>query len=88
MDFSPLMRKLISHFIDKSISVLRLGSSWFGRLIAGIVEAARGESYVETYSPTQSDTLHKEIKHSDKAIFKKEFEKAIRMPSNFFVLTL
>ncbi|MEK7396563.1 MAG: transposase [Candidatus Poribacteria bacterium] len=73
------MKKLISRFIDKSISVLRLGSSWFGRLIAGIVEAARGESYVETYAPTQSDTLHKEIKHSDEAVLKKEFERAIRI---------
>jgi hypothetical protein len=73
------LRRLISNFINKSISVLRLGSSWFGRLLAGIVEAARGKSYVETYSPTQSDTLHKEIKHSDAALFKHEFEKAIRI---------
>lgn len=69
---------LLSKFMDKSLSVLRLGKSWFSRLLAGIVEAGRTISYVETYTPSQSDTLHKEIKWSDAQIFKKEFEKSVR----------
>jgi len=70
---------IISHFINKSLTVLRLGNSWFSRLIARIVEAGRTESYVETTSPPQSDTLHKEIKWSDTNILRREFEKAVRM---------
>jgi hypothetical protein len=73
------MRKLINTFIDKCISVYRLGKSWFAKLLGAIIEAGRTHSYVETVNPTQSDTLHKEIKNSDISIFKKEYEKAIRI---------
>ena len=69
---------LINKFINKSLSLLRLGKSWFGRLIASIVEAGRTISYVETVNPFQSDTLHKEIKWCDIQIFKREFEKTVR----------
>jgi hypothetical protein len=62
------MKKLINHFLDKSISVLRLGNSWFSRLIGSILEASRTISYVETVNPIQSDTFHKEIKYSDESI--------------------
>jgi hypothetical protein len=79
MDFSRSMRKLINYFVNKCISVFRLGKSWFARLLASVVEAGRTHSYVETYSPDQSDTLHKEIKRSDVSAFKKEFEKAVRI---------
>jgi hypothetical protein len=70
---------LISTLVNKCLSVFRLGNSWFSRLIARIVEAARTESYVETVSPCQSDTLHKEIKWSDERLLGREFEKAVRM---------
>jgi hypothetical protein len=73
------MRKLINSFIDKCISIYRLGKSWFARLIGSVIEAGRTHSYVETANPTQSDTLHKEIKQSDISIFKKEFEMAVRI---------
>lgn len=68
----------VSHFINKSLSLLRLGNSWFSRLVRGIVEAGRTISYVETVNPEQSDTLHKSLKQSDEQILKKEFEKAVR----------
>jgi hypothetical protein len=68
----------ISQFINKCLSVFRLGNSWFSRLVAEIIEAGRTNSYVETVSPSQSDTLHKEIKFSDMRLFKREFEKAVR----------
>lgn len=70
---------LISKFIHKSLSLLRLGRSWFSRLIAGIVEAGRTISYVETVNPSQSDTLHKEIKWIDISVLKREFEKTVGM---------
>ena len=57
---------------------MRLGRSWFSRLIASIVEAGRTISYVETVNPSQSDTLHKEIKWIDISVLKKEFEKIVR----------
>ena len=69
---------LISKFLNKSLSLLRLGKSWFSRLIASIVEAGRTISYVETVNPSQSDTLHKEIKWIDISVLKKEFEKTVR----------
>lgn len=69
---------LFSMFINKCLSLLRLGRSWFSRLIAGIVEAGRTISYVETVNPKQSDTLHKEVKWCDIQLFKKEFENAVR----------
>lgn len=65
-------------FMNKTLSLLRLGRSWFGRLIGSIVEAGRTISYVETVNPRQSDTLHKEVKWCDIQLFKKEFEKAVR----------
>lgn len=57
---------------------MRLGRSWFSRLIASIVEAGRTISYVETVNPSQSDTLHKEIKWIDISVLKKEFERTVR----------
>lgn len=69
---------LLSHFTNKCLSLLRLGKSWFSRLIASIVEAGRTISYVETVNPKQSDTLHKEIKWCDIQLFKREFEKSVR----------
>jgi hypothetical protein len=64
--------------MDKSLSVLRHGKAWFSRLLAGLIEAGRTKSYVETYNPSQSDTFHKAIKEVDAQIFKREFEKAVK----------
>jgi hypothetical protein len=79
------MKKLINHFLDKSISVLRLGNSWFSRLIGSILEASRTISYVETVNPTQSDTFNKEIKYSDESIMKREFIAETRSGSLYHV---
>lgn len=69
---------LISKFINKCLSIFRLGHNWFSKLIGSTVEAGRTISYVETVNPSQSDTLHKEIKQIDIDILRKEFEKAVR----------
>lgn len=69
---------LLSHFTNKSLSLLRMGRSWFSRLLGSIVEAGRTISYVETVNPKQSDTLHKEIKWGDIQLFKREFEESVR----------
>ena len=75
---------LITHFIHKTLSVLRLGKGWFSRLIASLVEAGRTCSYVETVAPSQADTLHKEVKWSDARLLKREFEKAARRTLKLF----
>lgn len=70
---------LITNFVDKSLSLLRLGKSWFSRLIAGIVEAGRTISYVETVNPSQADSLHQSIKWIDSRTVKHEFEQSVRL---------
>jgi len=57
--------------MNKSLTVLRLGNSWVSRLVASIVEAGRTNSYVETVNPSQSDTLHKEVKWSTEKILRR-----------------
>jgi hypothetical protein len=69
---------MISTFTNKCLSLLRLGSGWFSKLVQGIIEASRTISYVETVNPSQSDTLHKELKYSDEKTLKREYEKAVR----------
>ena len=69
---------LLSKFVDKCLSVLRLGKSWFAKLLGGIIEAGKSISYVETERPTQSDTLHKAIKYCDISLIKREFEMAVK----------
>ena len=54
--------EIIKKFMNKCLSLARLGAEWLNKLVCGVVEAARTESYVETISPSQIDTLHKEIK--------------------------
>lgn len=70
---------IISTFVNKTLGVLRLGNTWFSRLLASLVEAGRTHSYVETVNPSQSDTLHKEIKTIDFRVFKHEFENSVRL---------
>lgn len=43
-----------------------------------LVEAARTESYIETVSPSQADTLHKEIKSIDVKTMMREYEFIVR----------
>src|SRR3989344_8690612 len=69
---------IIKKFINKCLSLARLGAEWLNNLVVGIVESARTESYVETISPSQTDTLHKEIKYNDKKIFMHEYESVVR----------
>jgi len=47
-------------------------------VIQSIIEAGRTISYVETYNPSQSDSLHIAIKGSDKKTFMHEYENVIR----------
>ena len=70
--------KIIRKFINKTLSLLRFGHEWLNNLTTSIIEAARTNSYVETTSPTQSDTLHKEIKNLDNKFLMKEYESFIR----------
>lgn len=72
------MTKLINHFLNKTLSVFRLGRVWFNKLSSSIIESGRTISYIETVNPRQSDTFHKEIKFSDINIFKRSFEKITR----------
>ena len=65
-------------FVNKTLSVLRFGNNWYAQLLGGLVEAGRSNSYFETERPTQSDTLHKHIKYSDKWLFKRCFEECVR----------
>jgi hypothetical protein len=78
MDFSHPSMKLVNYFMNKCLSVMRMGNSWFSKIMATLIEAARTHSYVETYSPSQSDTLHKEIKKSDEKTLKHEMENCVR----------
>lgn len=71
--------KLVSLFVNKTVSLLRLGKSWFARLMGGLLEAGRTISYVETVNPSQADTLHKAIKWIDIQTLKREFEKNVRI---------
>jgi len=72
------MNGIIRNFIDKNLSLLRLGENYLNKLVAGLIEAGRTISYIETYNPVQSDLFHKEIKYSDKKLFMKSFEELTR----------
>ncbi len=69
---------IIKKFIDKCLSLFRLGSEWLNKLTTSMVEAGRTESYVETVSPSQADTLHKEVKAIDAQTMAHEFEGIVR----------
>lgn len=72
------MNKIISKFIDKCLSLSRLGENYLNRITTGLIEAGRTISYLETYSPTQTDLFHKEIRFSDKNLIMRTFEKVLR----------
>jgi hypothetical protein len=69
---------ILTKFIDKCLSVSRLGEGWCNNLTQGIVEAGRTISYVETTTPSKSDTLHIAIKGCDNKTFMHEFEANVR----------
>lgn len=69
---------ILRKFIDKCLSLSRLGEKWCVKAIQSIIEAGRTISYVETYNPSQADSLHLAIKQSDNKIFMHEFEKIAR----------
>lgn len=70
--------KQLKTFVEKSLSVFRMGGGWVQRLFGSLAEAARSISYVETVNPSQTDTLHRDIKLSDDRLFKKGFEQCVR----------
>lgn len=69
---------ILRKFVDKCLSLSRLGKGWNDRLIQSIVEAGRTISYVETTNPSQSDSLHIAIKECDNKAFMHEFEVVVR----------
>ena len=69
---------IIKNFIQKNVSVLRVGDAWVNKLISKLKIAAFGNTYVETVSPSQSDTLHRYIKNNDEDWLKRTFELSVR----------
>jgi len=72
------MNGIIRKFVDKCLSLSRLGSKYLNRLVSGLIEAGRTTSYLETYNPSQTDLFHKEIRFSDKKVFMKTFEELVK----------
>lgn len=69
---------ILSTFVDKCLSLYRLGEKWCNKLTQSIIESARTISYVETYNPEQSDTFHLAVKQNDNKIFMHEFERGVK----------
>jgi hypothetical protein len=69
---------ILTKFIDKCLSLSRLGEKWCVKAIQSIIEAGRTISYVETYNPSKADSLHLAIKRSENRTFMHEFEKVVR----------
>lgn len=69
---------MIGKFIDKCLSLVRMGKEWLCQLYASLSEAARTQSYIETTSPTQADTLHKAIKEVNIRSLCKGYECIVR----------
>jgi len=69
---------IVSTFVNKCLSLNRLGEKWCNKVIQSIIEAGRTISYVETYNPSQSDSLHLAIKGCDNKTFMHEFERVVR----------
>lgn len=69
---------ILRNFIDKCLSLLRLGEEWSNNLTQGIIEAGRTISYVETIAPNKADSLHLAIKKCEGKTFMHEFEEVVR----------
>ena len=68
----------ISSFVNKSLSLARMGKSWLCELFSSLCDAARSISYIETVAPQKADSLHKEIKQSDQSIICRAYETSLR----------
>jgi len=68
---------VISHFTDISIALPQYSNSWKSSFYADVCEAARTNSYIETYG-NKADTLHKYISFSDEKALKKAYETEVR----------
>jgi hypothetical protein len=69
----------IKEYLYKCLSgLLKVGKDWWNRLTCATAEAGRTESYIETVSPPQADTLHKAIKTIDAQTMAHEFESIVR----------
>ena len=62
---------------------MRMGKEWLCQLYASLSEAARTQSYIETTSPTQADSLHKAIKEVDIRTLCKGYESMVRKCLSF-----
>jgi hypothetical protein len=69
---------LIKKFVNKCLSLARLGANWMNKLISGLVEAGRTISYIETVAPSQADTIHKAVKICDRNFLTREYKSFIR----------
>jgi len=65
-------------YLNKCLSIDRLGEKWCNQAVQSIIEAGRTISYIETYDPSQSDSLHLAIKNNDKKTFMHEFEQMVK----------
>lgn len=72
---------MLKTFVNKCLSLSRLGDKWFNGLVQNIVEAGRTNGYVETLG-SKADTLHLEIKQCDSKKFMHEFEQNVRFAIN------
>ena len=77
MDYSAYKMSIISHFTDLSIALPQYGNSWKSSFYADVCEAARTNSYIETYG-NKADTLHKYITFSEEKALKKAYETEVR----------
>ena len=68
---------ILTHFINKSVSLFHLGNKWISGLCADIFESSRTISYVETVG-NKADTLHKFIKWSEERVLKQAYELQVR----------
>lgn len=72
------MGKIKEYLIKCLSGLLKVGKDWWNKLTSAVVEAGRTESYVETVSPSQADTLHKSIKAIDIQTIVHEYESVVR----------
>lgn len=68
---------ILLNYLDKSITLPQLGTSWRSSICADILEAARTGSYIETYGK-KADTLHKYITFSEEKALKRAYETEVR----------
>jgi len=65
--------KILTTYLDKSISLFGLKKPWISALCADLTEASRTISYVETVG-NKADSFHKMISNSDPYFLKRAYE--------------